>query len=399
MTFFSFYLSPLAIVLLVAILATAVAAALYGLRPLINVIRYKSPEPVPEPFADDDAPRPSRKISVVAYGYPDTDLLPSFLDSVMAQDYEDFEVIVVLDSSQEKTANISEELTGRYPNLYITFIPPGSRSLSRRKLALMVGIKAAKGEVVVLTATNCRPASKRWLGEVAAATFGARRQVALGISVDSPDCEAARLNPFLRFIGSMTTLQWLGFAISGSPYRGDGHNLAFARHLFFDNKGYARSLFLQGGEDDMFVSEITSPSNTSVMLSPDSFVVADWGDGWLRMWHQRRDRYDFISRYLRRYPFVEAGISSALQWLMLILFVAVVVFCHSTIWPVLFSLIPVALLYVGDRIIYNRAAARIRSEEEKWLVWPYMLARPFANLYWRLKSRSKQFKNYTWQRP
>ncbi len=399
MTFFTFHLSALSIVLLVAMLACVGAALLFGLRPLINVIRYKSHEKSQEPLADNEAPHPSRKISVVAYGYPDTDILPPFLDAVMAQDYDDFEVIVVLDSSQEKTANITEELGGRYPNLYLTFIPPGSRSLSRRKLALMVGIKAAKGEVVVLTATNCCPASGHWLSEVAEATFGAHKEVALGISVDSNECEEAAAHPFLRFAGSMTTLQWLGFAIAGAPYRGDGQNLAFARHLFFDNKGYARSLFLQGGEDDMFVSEITNSSNTSVMLSPDSFMVAEWGDGWRRMWHQRRDRYDFISRYLRRRPFVEAGISSALQWLVVILFINVIIFCHSTIWPILFALIPLAALYVGDRIIYNRAASRIKSPEEKWLVCPYMLARPVANFYWRLKSRSKRFKNYTWQRP
>ena len=50
---------------------------------------------------------------------------------------------------------------------FVYVIPKSSHYLSRRKLALTIGIKAANHEWVILTDADCRPESERWLTTMA----------------------------------------------------------------------------------------------------------------------------------------------------------------------------------------------------------------------------------------
>ena len=104
------------------------------------------------------------KVSVVVYSFTEEDEIFSYLEAAMNQDYPDYEVIIVNEGGAETTASLAKKLKAIYPErLYVTFIPEESRSLSRRKLAFTVGIKAASGEVVLTTTSNCRIPSRRWL--------------------------------------------------------------------------------------------------------------------------------------------------------------------------------------------------------------------------------------------
>ena len=45
---------------------------------------------------------------------------------------------------------------------------------------------------------------------------------------------------------------------------GIGRNMAYRKELFFQRKGYSTYLNLQRGEDDLFINQIATPSNTRV---------------------------------------------------------------------------------------------------------------------------------------
>ncbi|MDE6836391.1 MAG: glycosyltransferase family 2 protein, partial [Muribaculaceae bacterium] len=81
------------------------------------------------------------KVSVVVYSTVNEEVLTEFLRQITSQDYPDFEVIVVCDATQETSSMLSEKFAAIFPNVYITFIPPGSHNLSRRKLAISLGVK------------------------------------------------------------------------------------------------------------------------------------------------------------------------------------------------------------------------------------------------------------------
>lgn len=60
------------------------------------------------------------------------------------------------------------------------------------------------------------------------------------------------------------SLRYLCFALAGKPYMGIGRNMAYRKELFFQRKGYSTYLNLQRGEDDLFINQIATPSNTRV---------------------------------------------------------------------------------------------------------------------------------------
>ena len=65
------------------------------------------------------------------------------LDSILAQDYPNMEIVLIDDGSTDRSGDICDEYQRRYENVVVTHIPNGGASLARRK-----GIELAKGEYV-----------------------------------------------------------------------------------------------------------------------------------------------------------------------------------------------------------------------------------------------------------
>ena len=92
--------------------------------------------------------------------------LPAFL----TQDYSPgYEVIVVDESSTDHTEDVLKLQKQQYPQLYTTFLPKPNRNVTRKKLALTIGVKAAKKEWVVFSDIHAAPTSSTWLTEIAEA--------------------------------------------------------------------------------------------------------------------------------------------------------------------------------------------------------------------------------------
>lgn len=90
--------------------------------------------------------------------------LPLFLTQ---QSKRAVEVIVVDDDSTDETPDVLKRLKSEYPNLYTTFIPNSPPNPWRRRLALTVGAKAAKGDWIVLADIKRPPRSEASLEEMA----------------------------------------------------------------------------------------------------------------------------------------------------------------------------------------------------------------------------------------
>lgn len=89
--------------------------------------------------------------------------LPVFLTNTYESGYE---VIVVDESSTDETDDVLKLLKQDHPNLYSTFIPKPNPHITRRKLALSLGIKAAKNEWVIITSIENAPVYEEWLKEL-----------------------------------------------------------------------------------------------------------------------------------------------------------------------------------------------------------------------------------------
>lgn len=375
---------------------------------LINLVLVCRPltRTADEALRPCDVPQPEhevRKVSLIVYIPGDNAEMENFLNVVGEQDYPDYEVICVREENAAAIKNSKEHFEKKYPGLYITFIPPGSMNLSQRKLAFTVGIKAAKGSIIVLTTPDARPESPHWISALTAPFDNPATRFSLGYaSVPFHDMRGTD-KWFRQFDRLVTDCSWISAAISGHPYRGDIANMAFTRDFFESTGGYRNFNFVHSGEDDIFVSQNATASNTAVVVCPDSRVSLPRPDEERRIWRRNKERYDFTARYCNPRPKRLSALSSALQWFITVCVAAVIALTLTgspfTI-PVasLVAVLELLAFWAFEITAYRRAAASLGAVRLWWAVPFFYLWRPVWNLLFGMKHRATRVKNYTWQR-
>ncbi|MDE6684716.1 MAG: glycosyltransferase, partial [Duncaniella sp.] len=144
---FEIYFTPL----IIALLAVLVVSAIYLLAGFRHYVASVSKRVATDTASDAEglAVDSFPPVSVIVYSEDDASNLEILLPQILDQDYPaPYEVIVVNDGAVDSTKDVIARLEHRYSNLYMTFTPQESRSLSRKKLALTLGIKAAKYNVL-----------------------------------------------------------------------------------------------------------------------------------------------------------------------------------------------------------------------------------------------------------
>lgn len=321
-------------------------------------------------------------LSVVVYVHDDT-CVAVMLDSLASQTFTDYEVIVVNDAPREQTDALAERNAWR-DGVRFTFVPAGSRNVSRLKLAYTLGIKAARGEYVLTTTANCLVPSDRWLEEMTA-PLAEDPSLAVVLGYARPDLsEAGASRRWCAFDTVMTSAQWIGSALGGHPYRGDRHNLLFRRELFFAHEGYRDTNHLETGDDDLFIASIADGDNTRVVVSPSTMLTEKWQDSPSRVWRDVRDHYRFTSKWLPRGPFRITAWLGAMQWLVpllaLLAWVPFALGCGHW-WPGAVAAGLTVVLWSFETVLYRRAARALGSEALCWSVVPFMLWRPLYYLF------------------
>lgn len=382
-------------VAIAAALLLAVIVFVYGLRPNIRVARL----PIPQ---DDDEPEPQTDLPpvsvIVYYSGTDSDQLKSVLAQIYSQQYPDFEVIAVCDATSDAAARLAEELEPLYEHLHITFIPPGSHNLSRRKLALTIGIKAAHNEVILSTVANVNILSPYWIRLMAEPFADRDIDLALGITRPDTECMRGPWRWYREFDDQLVTTRWVGYALAHRPYRGDGYNLAMRRSVFMANKGFASTIHLHSGDDDLFVNQIATESNTVAVADRRAMLRTIWNNSANRVWALRKSKYDFTARWLPKGPALRDGFVSLCQWLIPALCVFAALVALPSWWQAVVAGVISTTFFVAEIILYRAVATRLLDTRLWWAVVPFRLARPLVNACFRLNQRSSNFKNYTWQR-
>ncbi len=178
---------------------------------------------------------------------------------------------MVNDCSNDNTADLLNELTEKYSNLKVVTIPESKNHAHGKKVALMMGIKGAMHEYLLLTDADCKPNSKFWLRNMLQ-HFNSKTEIVLGYG--AYEKKAGFLNKIIRFDTFMIALQYLSFALAGKTYMGIGRNLAYSRSLFFQIKGFASHYHIESGDDDLFVNEAATKHNSEIEVSIGSYTVS-----------------------------------------------------------------------------------------------------------------------------
>jgi len=314
-------------------------------------------------------------VSVIICAKDEADNLRQYLPFILQQDYPDFEVIVVNDGSTDETETLLNNLSVEYQNLRTTFVPVGARNLSTKKLGLTLGIKAAKNDLLLFTDADCMPEDNMWVSRMTR-NFTPGTDFVLGYGAYLN--KKGFLNRLITFDTLFIGLQYLGMAVSGKPYMGVGRNLAYRKETFFAHKGFASTLSLISGDDDLFVNQSGNSMNTKVEISPDSITWSE-PNTTFSGWFYQKERHLSVSSYYKfssKYRISLEPLSRGLFYAALIL--------SFTVGQLITLVATATLLLIRliiQLIIINKSAKHFGERKYLFLLPVFDIFLPLVNLY------------------
>jgi len=337
-------------------------------------------------------------VSVIVYASSEPEDLTRNLPLIMEQDYPgSFEAIVVNEGMSADVNMAVALVKSKYPNIYLTFTPDEARNLSRRKLGLTLGIKAAKGEVVIITDARAEVSSPEWLRlMVAPLAVNEQTEVVLGYGYPRVPEGAGAVTKTRAFDMAADAATWISAAMHGHPYRGCAYNLAYRRRLFFEAKGFAGSINMKDGDDDSFLSAIANKENTELQLSSDAMAALTCCP-YMRLTADDRRSHAFTGRRLYKGArrFMASGEWS--MWLCSILSIAgafTAGYANATGWAIAATIIIAVAVAVG--VCWRRTLNALRVPSAAVLL-PFVAAmRPLRNIMVNIASRTSH-RHYIWQ--
>lgn len=234
-------------------------------------------------------------VTVLVCAWNERENLTELLPILDAQEYPDYEVILLDDRSDDGSEEYIRENIQRWTHIRYIRINDQFEHVTPKKYALTVGMKQANNPIALMTDADCRPSSSQWISAMIS-RVNSEKDIVLGFSpyVKLPGL----LNWFIRCETFYTAVQYLSFSLAGWTYMGVGRNILYKRSLFFQNKGFYTHRKVTGGDDDIFLNEVSNGHNTAVCIEPESFVYSQPKLTW-HAWFRQKQRHLSVSKFYR----------------------------------------------------------------------------------------------------
>lgn len=213
------------------------------------------------------------RVSLVVAAQNQARQLEYLLPILLEQEYKGkFEVVVVDQVSTDDTVDVLRRLELNYNHLRHSFVPPHSRHIELRKLALTIGIKAARSEWVIVVNPDTIPPNSQWLQHYAENLIPGVDWVQAYLNYADDG-----LNESRRAILERVKLQNLRLQAyeNGIVLGCFTANYAIRKEWFLANQGFADSLHLPFGEEGLLAYFHVDAERTTFLCSPDTRLVEE----------------------------------------------------------------------------------------------------------------------------
>ncbi len=227
----------------------------------------------------------SEPVSVIICAWNEEENLKTNLQSILEQDYPEFEVVVVNDHSLDETEILLKAWQHKYEHLRVVNLTKQNVNMRGKKFAISMGIKGAKYDRLLFTDADCRPTSKHWLRFMC---NGLTDEKELVLGYGGFEKQKGLFNKLYRYEGVHTALQYFSYALAGMPYMGVGRNLAYKKELFYRTKGFIKHRHLASGDDDLMVNEVATSKNTEIEVRKLAHTLSAPQKNMTAWWLQKR---------------------------------------------------------------------------------------------------------------
>jgi cellulose synthase/poly-beta-1,6-N-acetylglucosamine synthase-like glycosyltransferase len=290
MNLLNFYFSWFELTVFAVLLLAFAHQIYFYIRYIAGILRQK--KRIKKNHVSFNTAKPT--VSVIIASKDEEKNLRNFLPKVLEQNYPEFEVIVINDASTDDTDNVLDRFKKKYPHLRTTFVPHGTRNISTKKLAITLGIKSAKHEILLFTDADCFPESENWIADMVR-NFAPETEFVLAYGAYLP--KKGFLNRLITYDTLFIAMQYLGMAAAEKPYMGVGRNLAYRKETFFRLKGFSSALDILSGDDDLLVNKGSTAKNTAIEISKESLTRSEPKKRFKDWYHQKRRHLSSSVKY------------------------------------------------------------------------------------------------------
>ncbi|MBK8701538.1 MAG: glycosyltransferase [Saprospiraceae bacterium] len=224
--------------------------------------------------------KPTNSVSVVICVKNNLAGIKKSMPRLGKQNYDNYEIVIVDDHSTDELEAYIQGLN----NPKIRYLRSEGHG---KKAALTSGVKFAKYPWILVTDSDCLPASLDWIKHMSGGVTGHEIKIVLGYGpLNAGSSLASQLAAYeAAYIG----MQYLSYAASHIPYMGVGRNMLFEKQCFLEAGLFCGDDILISGDDDLFIQKAATSQNTNICLHPNSFCASE-APGSFSTWFTQKTR-------------------------------------------------------------------------------------------------------------
>lgn len=188
-------------------------------------------------------------ISLVVITFNQQEQLSKSLPLWLAQEDADFEICVVDKNSEDDTIHMLEDMEERHRNLRHIGIPRTAHGINKDRLALMLGIRSAECDRILILRPHVIPPFPQWLNETNTAWKPGKPILML------PVLQGGKLTLRQRYAMFM--------ALHGRARWALGHAIGYSKEFFMNSGGFPGKSNLT--TFNALVRYFSKPNNTQII--------------------------------------------------------------------------------------------------------------------------------------
>ena len=347
-------------------------------------------------FRVHDSGNTATDVSVIVYCDNNAQGLENVITMLKEQTTEgNTEIIIACDPVNESLKDMCKILHHTYPDIYITYVPEDTKNISRKKLALNLGIKAARNDILIFVDSNTLILSDNWLDSVKKG-FNSGTEILIApvkpmLYLKGSVFNLARLTDYV-----IDTLTWISAAIRGHCFRGHSYNLAYRKSLFLRHNGFSSSLNYHYGDDDMFISRVAEIHNVQVNIDDVGLIGITYNS--VDELEREMRRRMFTIKGIGRGSRIVSGMLYILIWVNFISGLLGIVYGSSSLLLMLLAIFAIVFMWLMLSVIMIFASRFIDVRLNPFQLISGFFVSPFLYLQRYIKMYGERSTQMTWVR-
>ena len=324
-------------------------------------------------------------VTIIVPARNEEENITACLQSIFQQDYQNFDVILINDNSEDNTLLLAQEFTKNHANFRILNLSDTPSSMAPKKAAISVGVKHSTSEIIVTTDADCI-VKPTWTSSLIKQFDNETGAVVSWLLVKK---RGSLLNK-VEFLDSIFySLVGAALVGLGRPILANGANFSYRRDLFEQVGGFKGQEHYASGDDDLLLQKLAKHKEWTIKFdsSRDAIVQTNPAFSIAGLFSQRL-------RWASKGPIYPSPIL-LLQAGIYIYFLAILTSClfaQVNVLPFLFAAL--FTKFVSDYVILFTGKQKLKFNMKSG---PFILFEAFQIIYIVFVGIGGMWGHFTWK--